>query len=166
MKIPKTEVTTTSCCSVSAQGELLVPKTEMPSSCRSPPSGIRSAYEPYMNQDSNSSSMSSMDAMNSRNQHQIHHNTSHMGPHHNPQQPGYSMEHQIPHRSPYHQSPMSEEMYTRERSYADMNEPIGPNSIARPVVTYSNEIARPYESGLINSAGHRPYDPGTNSFER
>uniref|UniRef100_A0A6P7FE11 Myelin transcription factor 1 isoform X2 n=1 Tax=Diabrotica virgifera virgifera TaxID=50390 RepID=A0A6P7FE11_DIAVI len=166
MKIPKTEVTTTSCCSVSAQGELLVPKTEMPSSCRSPPSGIRSAYEPYMNQDSNSSSMSSMDAMNSRNQHQIHHNTSHMGPHHNPQQPGYSMEHQMPHRSPYHQSPMSEEMYTRERSYAEMNEPIGPNSIARPVVTYSNEIARPYESGLINSAGHRPYDPGTNSFER
>ncbi|CAG9861859.1 unnamed protein product [Phyllotreta striolata] len=161
MKIPKSEVSTSNCCG--QQGELLVPKTEMPSSCRSPPPGIRSAYEPYINQDSNSSSMSSMDAMNSRSQHQIHH----MGPHHNQQQPGYNMDHQLPHRSPYHQSPMSEEMYHRERSYAEMNEPIGGGGVARPVVTYSNEISnRSYESGLINSAGHRPYDPGTNSFER
>ncbi|CAH1115073.1 unnamed protein product [Psylliodes chrysocephalus] len=168
MKIPKAEVTTSNCCNISGQqGELLVPKTEMPSSCRSPPPGIRSGYEPYINHDSNSSSMSSMDAMNSRNQHQIHHNAPHLGPHHNQQQPGYNMDHQLPHRSPYHQSPMSEEMYHRERSYAEMNESIGGNGIARPVVTYSNEIAnRTYESGLINSAGHRPYDPGTNSFER
>lgn len=45
---------------------------------------MRSAYEPYLNQDSNSSSMSSMDTINSRGPHQMHH----MGPHHNPQQPG------------------------------------------------------------------------------
>ncbi|XP_057652625.1 myelin transcription factor 1 isoform X1 [Diorhabda carinulata] len=167
MKIPKTEVTTSSCCSVSGQAELLVPKTEIPSSCRSPPSGIRSGYEPYINQDSNSSSMSSMDTMNNRNPHQIHHGAPHMGPHHNPQQPGYNMEHQMPHRSPYHQSPISEEIYHRERSYTEMNEPVGSSAIARPIVTYSNELTnRSYESGLINSAGHRPYDPGTTSFER
>lgn len=78
----------------------------------------------------------------------------------------YNMEHQIPQRSPYHQSPMSEEMYHRERSYAEMTESMS-GGIARPTVTYSNEIvSRPYDSGLINSAGHRPYDPGTNSFER
>lgn len=127
---------------------------------------MRSGYEPYMNQDSNSSSMSSMETMNSRGPHQIHHNPTHMGPHHNPQQPGYSLDHQIPQRSPYHQSPMSEEMYHRERSYAEMNESMN-GGIARPVVTYSNDIVnRPYDSSLINSAGHRPYDPGTNSFER
>ncbi|KAJ8942538.1 hypothetical protein NQ314_010043 [Rhamnusium bicolor] len=34
MKIPKTEITTNNCCSVSGQGELLVPKTEITSSCR------------------------------------------------------------------------------------------------------------------------------------
>ncbi|KAG5878990.1 hypothetical protein JTB14_026796 [Gonioctena quinquepunctata] len=165
MKVPKSELGTSNCCSVSGQRELLVPKTEIPSSCRSPPSGIRSAYEPYMNQDSNSSSMSSMDTMNSRGPHQIHH-TPHMAPHHNPQQPGYNMDHQMPHRSPYHQSPISEEMYHRERSYAEMSDSMG-SGIARPVVTYSNEIVnRSYDSALINSASHRPYDPGTNSFER
>ncbi|KAJ8914551.1 hypothetical protein NQ315_010015 [Exocentrus adspersus] len=162
MKIPKTEITTTNCCSVSEQGELLVPKTEITSSCRSPPSGMRSAYEPYLNQDSNSSSISSMDTINSRGPHQMHH----MGPHHNPQQPGYNIDHQLPHRSPYHQSPMSEEMYHRERSYADMNDSMG-GGIARPVVTYSNEIVnRAYDSSIINSSSHRPYDPGTNNFER
>ncbi|CAH1155935.1 unnamed protein product [Phaedon cochleariae] len=155
MKVPKTEITSTNCC----QGDLLVPKTEITSSCRSPPSSMRSAYEPYINQDSNSSSMSSMDTMNSRS-HQIHH----MGPH--SQQQGYSMEHQIPHRSPYHQSPIAEEMYHRERSYTEMSESMG-GGIARPVVTYSNEIVnRSYDSALINSASHRPYDPGTNSFDR
>lgn len=54
MKIPKTEMNTSSCCSVQGQGELLVPKTEITSTCRSPPSSIRSHYEPYLNQDSNS----------------------------------------------------------------------------------------------------------------
>jgi len=69
---------------------LLIPKTEMTTapSCRSPPANLRSAYEPYMNQDSNSSSISSMEAMNSRVSHQLHHL-----PH-----PGYNMEHQMPHR--------------------------------------------------------------------
>ncbi|KAJ8984763.1 hypothetical protein NQ317_012126 [Molorchus minor] len=176
MKIPKSEISTSSCCSVGGQsGELLVPKTEITSSCRgtmefdlpekclkcgvevhqftSPPPGIRSAYEPYLNQDSNSSSMS-------RGPHPMHH----MAPPHNTQQPGY-MDHQIPHRSPYHHSPMSEEMYHRERSYTDMEAMSG--GIARPVVTYSNEIVnRSYDSALINSASHRPYDPGTNNFER
>lgn len=162
MKVPKTEITTTSCCSVPDQG-LLVPKTEITSnSCRSPPTNMRSAYEPYMNHDSNSSSMSSMDAMNSRGpQHQVHH----LGPHHN-SQPGYTMEHQMPHRSPYQQSPMSEEMYHRERSYTDMNDSMS-GGIARPIVTYSSDMAnRPYDSSIVNSSSHRPYDPGTGGFER
>lgn len=34
MKVPKTEVTSQSCCNVPPQGELLVPKTEITSSCR------------------------------------------------------------------------------------------------------------------------------------
>lgn len=72
----------------------------------------------------------------------------------------------MPQRSHDHQSPMSEEMYHRERSYAEMSESMS-GGIARPTVTYSNEIVtKPYDSGLINSAGHRPYDPGTNNFER
>lgn len=78
----------------------------------------------------------------------------------------YNIDHQMPQRSPYHQSPLSEEMYHRERSYAEMNESMS-GGIARPVVTYSSDIVgRSYESALINSAGHRPYDPGTNAFER
>ncbi|XP_068899617.1 myelin transcription factor 1 isoform X6 [Tenebrio molitor] len=164
MKIPKTEMTPSSCCNVSGQGELLVPKTEMnTSTCRSPPPGMRNAYEPYLNQDSNSSSMSSMDTINSRGPpHQLHH----LGPHQNPQS-NYPMEHQMPHRSPYHQSPMSEEMYHRsDRSYTDMTDSMG--GIPRPVVTYSNEIVtRSYDSSMVNSASHRPYDPGTaTAFER
>ncbi|KAF7285615.1 hypothetical protein GWI33_010406 [Rhynchophorus ferrugineus] len=166
MKIPKSEVPPTSTsCSISAgpaQNELLIPKTEIvttPGSCRSPTSNMRSAYEPYMNQDSNSSSISSMEAMNSRGPHQIHHLSPHPNSH-----PGYTMEHQI-HRSPYHHSPMSEEMYHRERTYQDMNEAV--TTIARPVVTYSNDLVnRSYDSSIVNSASHRPYDPGTNGFER
>lgn len=48
-----------------------------------------------------------------------------------------------------------------------MSDPMGP-SIARPVVTYSGDIARSYETSMANSAaGHRPYDPGTTTaFER
>ncbi|XP_030768395.1 myelin transcription factor 1-like protein [Sitophilus oryzae] len=164
MKIPKNEVPTTTSCNISGstQNELLVPKTEIttPASCRSPPANLRSAYEPYMNQDSNSSSISSMETMNSRGPHQIHHLSPHPNSH-----PGYNMDHQIPHRSPYHHSPMSEEMYHRERSYQDMTEPV--TTIARPVVTYSNDLVnRSYDSSLVNSASHRPYDPGTNGFER
>lgn len=179
MKVPKTEITSSSsCCSVSAgtQNELLVPKTEITSSsssCRSPPpsSGIRSGYEPYMNQDSNSSSLSSMETIRGPPpQHQVHH----MGPHGGSQTGYNNLEHnQIPHRSPYHHpSPMSDEMYHRsDRSYTDMNDSMsgsGGNGtgIARPVVTYSNDIVnRSYDSS-INSANHRPYDPGTNSFDR
>lgn len=38
MKVPKTEITTTSCCSVSGRGDLLIPKTEATQSqCRSGP---------------------------------------------------------------------------------------------------------------------------------
>ncbi|CAH0554537.1 unnamed protein product [Brassicogethes aeneus] len=157
MKIPKSEISSSSCCNVSDQG-LLVPKTEITSSCRSPPSNMRGAYEPYMNHDSNSSSMSSMDTISRGPQHPVHH----LGP-----QPGYTMEHQMPHRSPYQQSPMSEEMYHRsERSYTDMGESMASN-IARPVVTYSNEIVnRSYDSSMVNSSSHRPYDPGTGGFER
>ncbi|XP_044271203.1 uncharacterized protein LOC123015504 isoform X4 [Tribolium madens] len=159
MKIPKTEINQSSCCSVSGQTELLVPKSEInASTCRSSPS-IRSTYEPYINQDSNSSSLSSMDTVNSRGPpHQIHH----LSPH----QSNYGIEHQIPHRSPYHQ--MSDEMYHRsDRSYTDITDSIG-GTIPRPVVTYSNEIVtRSYDSSVVNSASHRPYDPGTaTAFER
>lgn len=177
MKIPKTEITTTSSCSISgARGDLLVPKTEAnPSACRSPPTGIRPGYDSYLNQDSNSSSMSSVENMNARTHHQMHHPV--MGPQHlNPQQPNYSMDeprqHQLAHRSPYHQSPMPEEMYHRSehpmRAYADMGESMGPGgTIARPVVTYPNDIGRTYDTAMVNSSSHRPYDPGTNTaFER
>ncbi|XP_048522722.1 uncharacterized protein LOC109544352 [Dendroctonus ponderosae] len=167
LKVPKSELPPTSTsCSIPGgqdQSELIIPKTEMSSasSCRSPPANLRSAYEPYMNQDSNSSSISSMEAMNSRGPHQIHHLSPHPASH-----PGYNMEHQMSHRSPYHHSPISEEMYHRERSYQEMNEPI--TTIARPVVTYSNDLVnRSYDSSLVNAASHRPYDPGSNSgFER
>lgn len=69
-------------------------------------------------------------------------------------------------RSPYHHSPISqEEMYHRERAYQEMNEPV--TTIARPVVTYSNELVnRSYDSSLVNAASQRPYDPGSNGFER
>ncbi|KAL1494244.1 hypothetical protein ABEB36_009867 [Hypothenemus hampei] len=164
--VPKSEMPPTSTsCSISGpnQNELIVPKTEINTvpSCRSPPANLRSAYEPYMNQDSNSSSISSMETMNSRGPPQIHHLSPHPGSH-----PGYNMEHQMPHRSPYHHSPISDEMYHRERTYQDMNEPV--TTIARPVVTYSNDLVnRSYDSSLVNTASHRPYDPGSNNgFER
>lgn len=174
MKIPKTEITTGNSCSVSGRNELLVPKTEaITNTCRSPPTGIRPAYDPYLNQDSNSSSMSSVENMNARSHHQMHHPI--MGQHLNPQQPNYNMEdtrqHQMSHRSPYHQSPMPEDMYHRTehtmRSYADMSDSMG-GGIARPVVTYPNDITgRTYDTSMVNASSHRPYDPGTNTaFER
>lgn len=183
LKIPKTEAnTSSSCCSGVSRTDLLVPKSETTSSsCRSSsPSSMRPAYDPYINQDSNSSSMSSLETMGSRQMGPPHHlHGSHhsvLPQHQNPHQPPvYAMEesrqHQMPHRSPYHQSPMStEDMYHRPehlRSYADMSESAN-SGITRPIVTYSNEIAgRAYDSGLINSASHRPYDPGTvTAFER
>lgn len=165
MKVPKTEVTTSSsCCNVVGRNDLLVPKTESQTSCRSP-TNMRPVYDPYMSQDSNSSSMSSMEAMSSR------------GPHHqlqpisqHPSIPQYNLEdtrqHQMPHRSPYHQSPMSsDEMYRTDhqmRSYGDINDSMS-GAIARPTVTYPSEMGpRPYDTSLT-----RPYDPGTTTaFER
>lgn len=173
MKIPKTEVTTTSCCSVSGRSDLLVPKTESSSnSCRSPPSGIRPAYDPYMSQDSNSSSMSSMDAMSSRApHHQLQPHPQHSSiPHQTPHQSSYSLDDtrqlSISHRSPYHQSPMSsDEMYRSDhpmKPYGDINESMT-GTIARPTVTYPSEMGpRPYDTSLT-----RPYDPGmATAFER
>lgn len=171
MKIPKTEIITTSCCSVTGRNDLLIPKTEATSNpCRSP---SRQQYEPYMNQDSNSSSMSSMETLNSRGpHHQMHHPA--MGH----QQTGYGLEdrgqqHHLAQRSPYHQSPMSEEMYHRGteqvlRPYAEMGDSMGAGGVARPVVTYPNEmVTRSYDTSMVNSASHRPYDPGTaTAFER
>lgn len=155
MKVPKTEaLPPTTCCS---RTNLLVPKTEV--TCRSPTS-MRPTYEAYMNQDSNSSSMSSMEAMNSRH-HQI------QPPPHQSLPGSYTMDdsrqHQMAsHRSPYHQSPMSDEMYRPDpmRPYGEMSD-----SIARPAVTYPNEmVPRPYDNSLTS---HRPYDPGTaTAFER
>ncbi|KAB0794471.1 hypothetical protein PPYR_11310 [Photinus pyralis] len=173
MKVPKTEVTTSSCCSVTGRSDLLVPKTETSSnSCRSPQSSMRPAYDPYMSQDSNSSSISSMDAMSSRGPHhqlQPHSQQPNL-PHPNPHQSSYSIDdtrqHPMSHRLPYHQSPMSsEEMYRTDhpmRPYGDMAEPMaGP--IARPTVTYPSEMGpRPYDTSIT-----RPYDPGTaTAFER
>ncbi|XP_045474199.1 myelin transcription factor 1 isoform X2 [Harmonia axyridis] len=165
LKVPKSEVNTSSCCGMQGQPELLVPKTENPSSCCSPSSGLRMGYEPYVNQDSNSSSISSMEASNSRNNpHQLSHP---VGPHHNQQSP-YSMDNHMPQRSPYHH-PSSEEIYHRDRVYADMSDSMSSSTVARPIVTYSNDIMRPYDSGIMNSTSHRPYDPGTGTptaFER
>lgn len=172
IKIPKTEITTTSCCSVTGRNDLLVPKTEVTStSCRSP---SRQQYEPYMNQDSNSSSMSSMETLNSRGpHHQMQHHPA-MGH----QQSAYGLEdsrqqHHLSQRSPYHQSPMSEEMYHRSgehalRPYAEISDSMGTGGVARPVVTYPNEmVTRSYDTSMVNSASHRPYDPGTaTAFER
>lgn len=170
MKVPKAEITSTSCCNVSGPGrnELLVPKTEV-NTCRSSPTPVRPGYDSYINQDSNSSSMSSVEAMNPRAHHQLSQHHSIMSQH--PQQPGYAIDerqHQMPHRSPYHQSPLAEDMYHRPdhpmRNY-ELSESMG-GGIARPVVTYSNEL-RGYESSMVNSGSHRPYDPGTNTaFER
>lgn len=171
MKIPKTEISTTSCCSITGRNDLLIPKTEATSnSCRSP---SRQQYEPYMNQDSNSSSMSSMETLNSRGpHHQMQHHPS-MGH----QQTSYVMEdrgqHHLAQRSPYHQSPMSEEMYHRAgeqvlRPYAEIGDSMGAAGVARPMVTYPNEVVtRSYDTSMVNSASHRPYDPGTaTAFER
>ncbi|XP_017770794.1 PREDICTED: myelin transcription factor 1 isoform X2 [Nicrophorus vespilloides] len=141
-------------CGVSSRGDLLVPKTE---SNRSSPN-VRN-YGDYINQDSNSSSMSSVETMSSRGHHHLQHHpiiAQHVG-----QQPGYVEDSR--HRSPY----QSEDMYRSEhsvRSYTDMSDAIG-SGIARPVVTYSNELTgRSYD---VNSSSHRPYDPGTSTaFER
>ncbi|KRT80026.1 hypothetical protein AMK59_6562 [Oryctes borbonicus] len=168
MKIPKTEITTpNSCCSVSgSRGEMLIPKTEA-NTCRSPSSNMRSTYDSYLNQDSNSSSMSSAENISTRvPPNQMHHAVL---PQHAQQSYGMDDVRQNPlsHRSPYHQSPLAEDMYPRSdiRSYADMNDPLN-SGIARPVVTYSNDMNRSYESSLANS-NHRPYDPGTaTAFER
>lgn len=53
------------------------------------------------------------------------------------------------------------------RSYVEMTE-ASTGGIARPVVTYSNDMGRAaYDTSLVNSASHRPYDPGTaTAFER
>lgn len=168
MKIPKTEINTpSSCCSVSgSRGEMLIPKTEA-NTCRSPTSNMRSTYDSYLNQDSNSSSMSSAENISTRvPPNQMHHAVL---PQHTQQSYGMDdgRQNQLSHRSPYHHSPMSDEMYPRTdiRSYTDMTDPLN-SGIARPVVTYSNEMSRSYESSLANS-NHRPYDPGTaTAFER
>lgn len=170
LKVPKTEANTSSCCNITPRSDLLVPKTETTSSsCRSSsPSSMRPAYDPYINQDSNSSSMSSMENMGPRlsGHHSIHHLSQHQNPHQGsiPYPIDDTRQHQIPHRSPYHQSQMGEDLY--HRSYPDMTE--SNSGITRPIVTYSNDIStRPYDSSLINSASHRPYDPGTvTAFER
>lgn len=101
MKVPKTEMSSSSCCNVTSRNELLVPKTEA-NPCRSSPSNIRPGYDSYLNQDSNSSSLSSVETMSSRGpHHQLQHHAI-MPQHHTPQQPSYGMEdsrqHQMPHR--------------------------------------------------------------------
>ncbi|XP_076761137.1 uncharacterized protein LOC143429396 isoform X3 [Xylocopa sonorina] len=160
-----------------------------------PPPTVRPTYDSYMNQDSNSSSLSSMEAMGSRGSigTTIHHPSQHPTHHVLPMQPTVAypmpmvedtrMSHQMSQRSPYEPSAMmaaaaaaaaaattSEELYhhrSAEHARAYMHP--GASNIARPVVTYSNEIAnaRGYENAVASAANHRPYDPGTTSaYER
>lgn len=190
--VPKSESGVSSnCCSAPPSGrtqpELLVPKSEETSSCRGsspplPPPQVRQTYDSYLNQDSNSSSMSSMDAMASRSMGpMIHHPSQHPGQQHHvlPMQPTVTypmpmvedtrMSHQMAQRSPYESAAMmttsSEDLYhhrSAEHARAYMHP--GGGNIARPVVTYSNEIAvRAYDSAVVSAANHRPYDPGTGS---
>ncbi|XP_058808292.1 mucin-2, partial [Phymastichus coffea] len=183
--VPKTENTSSSqsCCSLppqptrpNASQELLVPKTEDSPSCRvggqnspppppPPPNAVRQAptYDSYLSQDSNSSSMSSMEAMGGRTM-----QPQHPGAHHVlPMQPAvaYPMPmgvegHQMQ-RSPYESSLLAsaDDVYSHQRDHTRANYMQHTTNIARPVVTYSNDITRGYESA--GTANHRPYDPGT-----
>ena len=107
----------------------------------------------------------------------------HQHPHHPPPPPvPYStmslvedprtLPHQIPQRSPYDSSALvptsSEEMY-QHRQYNSMNSVNSNANISRPLVSYSSEMTvRAYDTGVLATAGHRPYDPGTAaaSYER
>ncbi|XP_012057465.1 PREDICTED: mucin-12 [Atta cephalotes] len=158
-----------------------------------PPPTVRQTYDSYMSQDSNSSSMSSMDAMGARPSigATIHHPSQHPTHHVLPMQPvaypmpmveDTRMSHQMSQRSPYESSAMmaaaaaaaaaattTEELYhhrSAEHARAYMHP--GTSNIARPVVTYSNDIAgRGYENAVVSAANHRPYDPGTTAtYER
>ncbi|XP_044584778.1 uncharacterized protein LOC123265192 isoform X4 [Cotesia glomerata] len=193
--IPKSEVSPpTSCCNSlpgrnPSNSELLVPKTEESSSCRvnsppPPPPPVRQPYDPYLNQDSNSSSMSSMEAMNSRPiGATIHHPGQHPPHHVLPMQPTVTypmsmvedtrMSHQMAQRSPYEPmmsgtatSTTNEELYHhRNAEHRSYMHPVS-NGITRPVVTYSNDVgAARYDS--VGAANHRPYDPSAGSgYER
>ncbi|CAG5089393.1 Similar to Myt1l: Myelin transcription factor 1-like protein (Mus musculus) [Cotesia congregata] len=174
--IPKSEVSPpTSCCNSlpgrnPSNSELLVPKTEESSSCRvnspaPPPPPVRQPYDPYLNQDSNSSSMSSMEAMNSRPIGATIHHPSQHPPHHVlPMQPTVTypmsmvedtrMSHQMAQRSPYEPmmsgtatSTTNEELYHhRNAEHRSYMHPVS-NGITRPVVTYSNDVgAARYDS--------------------
>lgn len=179
--IPKTESSPTNACynMVPTKTELMV-KPEVPSgtSCRSttspnPPPGWVNSYEPYMNHDSNSSSVSSMDTMGHHQQLRSHNLPvvpTPVGSHHMPAPPVYvakSIEESRPAgqlRSPYEPGSMnsSDEVYHRPesaRSYPLTNN----TTINRPVPSYSTEMTgHSYEV-----SGHRPYDPGsTNNYER
>ncbi|KAJ8680065.1 hypothetical protein QAD02_015852 [Eretmocerus hayati] len=172
VKPPKTSSDSSQSRSVTNKPSIVAPKAENPSS------------------DSNSSSMSSMEAMGAGARPvSIHHPSQqqqHPGAHHVlPMQPAvaYPMSmvesHQMAQRSPYESSMMAvaaaaaagEDIYSHQRSAeraaAYMQHP-GTTNIARPVVTYSNDIsARGYENSVVGAANHRPYDPGTASaYER
>lgn len=106
----------------------------------------------------------------------------HQHPHHQPPPPvPYStmslvedhrtLPHQIPQRSPYDSSAMvatsSDELYHHRpdhsgRQYNTMNSVNSNGNISRPIVAYSSEMAvRAYDTGVVTTPGHRPYDPGT-----
>lgn len=182
--IPKNEALSSSsnnCCNMmpTTRQELLVPKSE-DNNCRvnspqppPPTTTIRQGYD-YMNQDSNSSSISSLETMNSRAIGSTIHHPSH---HVLPMQPTVTypmtmtvddsrMTHQMSQRSPYESGTMmNDELYhhrTTEHGRAYMH----PSGVARPVVTYSNDVTRGYENSVVSAANHRPYDPGTGSYDR
>lgn len=179
--IPKSEsLGSSNCCNMMpSRQELLVPKSEEQNNCRvnspqPPPPTIRQqpgGYD-YMNQDSNSSSISSLEAMGTRAiGSTIHHPTHHVLP----MQPTVTypmamvddtrITHQMSQRSPYESTTMSmnDELYHHRNAAEHGRAYMHPSGVARPVVTYSNEVTRGYENSVVSAANHRPYDPGTGS---
>lgn len=81
--------------------------------------------------------------------------------------------HQMGQRSSYEiaaaAAASNEELYHHRPEHArGYMHPAPPANIARPVVTYSNDIGAPrgYENA-VTAANHRPYDPGANAaYER
>lgn len=76
------------------------------------------------------------------------------------------MSHQMAQRSPYETAAGTnvEDLYQRSAAeHARAGYMQHTTNIARPVVTYSNDIAaaRGYETAVAAAANHRPYDPGT-----
>lgn len=178
--VPKSESSSASCKSVTPPP---LPPGSQSGQPPQQPQPQQRTYDSYLNQDSNSSSVSSMDTMNSRGG--AHMTSSHMTPHQQPHHPiphhphptpvTYSTmslveeharmsSHQLSQRSPYDSSDIvttsSEDTYRDVKYNSHMSE-TDPVTISRPMVTYPTDMNRNYDPSVTNSAGHRPYDPGS-----